>query len=117
MAEHNDTGKAGEVLAAELLEKKGYTIVRRNYKHYRYEIDLIASKNKTMVFVEVKTRSGQQFGYPEEFVSKDQITCIKRAAENFIFSSKWQHFVRFDVIAVQYAGNEPTLKHFEDVFY
>lgn len=117
MAEHNDKGKEGEILAAALLEQKGFRIVRRNYRYLRYEIDLIASKEKLMVFTEVKTRSGEQFGYPEEFVSQDQIKCIRRAAENFIYTSNWQHYVRFDIIAVQFKGDQPVIKHFEDAFY
>jgi putative endonuclease len=117
MAEHNNTGKEGETLAAKLLEQKGFRILRHNYRYHRYEVDLIAAKDKLLVFVEVKTRSGQQFGYPEEFVSQDQITFIRRAAENFIYSINWQHYVRFDVIAVQIKDNQPVVKHFEDAFY
>ena len=76
MAEHNEVGKIGENLAREYLVKEGYKIIEQNYKTKYAEIDLIAEKSaggkflgfgpKTLVFVEVRTKVGENFGTPED---------------------------------------------------
>jgi putative endonuclease len=68
MASHNELGKRGEEIAKEYLENKGYQILKMNWRHKRAEIDLIARHEKTLIFIEVKTRSSVDFGHPEEFV-------------------------------------------------
>ena len=70
MALHNELGKLGETLAANFLQANGYTIVERNWRVNRIEIDLIARLDDTLIFVEVKTRSSDYFGSPEVFVTK-----------------------------------------------
>ena len=62
MAAHNDTGKWGEDLAAKYLEEKGYTIVERDWKSGRRDIDIIALDDDVVVFVEVKTRRNRLYG-------------------------------------------------------
>jgi len=69
MADHNELGKIGEKLAAELLRSKGYKIVARNYFYDKAEIDIIAKKDALMVCVEVKTRNSDFFGDPQSFVT------------------------------------------------
>ena len=61
-------GALAEKLAATFLQKKGFTILEHNYRYQKAEIDIIAKKNNLLVFVEVKARSGGDFGYPETFV-------------------------------------------------
>ena len=61
-------GRAGEVKAAEFLKKKGYKIIKTNYKTYCGEIDIIANDGEYTVFVEVKTRTSDEFGAPAEAV-------------------------------------------------
>ena len=70
MAEHNLLGAEGENIALKHLEKNGYKILARNWKHQKEEIDIIAEKNNELAIIEVKTRRGNFFGEPEEFVSK-----------------------------------------------
>jgi putative endonuclease len=65
-------GCNGEELAAKFLKKKGYRIVARNYKTHIGEIDIIAKEGDTTVFVEVKTRANNSFGYPFESVNKSK---------------------------------------------
>ena len=65
MAAHNELGKWGEDLATAYLEQKGYTIVERDWKSGRRDIDIIAIDGNTVVFVEVKTRKNNVFGEPE----------------------------------------------------
>lgn len=117
MAQHNDTGKAGEEKAAQFLLEKGYEILARNYRHQHAEIDLIAQKGKLLVFVEVKTRTNLSFGNPETFVSYDKTKQVMKAAEHYIFATDWQYDIRFDVLSVAIANNRVQINHIEDAFY
>ncbi len=67
------TGKRGEEIAKEYLEKKGYKIVERNYKTKYAEIDLVAKRKNELVFVEVRTKIGDYFGTPEETIDKRKL--------------------------------------------
>ena len=69
MAQHNDLGKKGEQLAIDYLVKKGYTILDKNWRFQKAEVDIIAQKEETLAVVEVKTRSSIDFGSPQDFVN------------------------------------------------
>jgi len=107
------TGSEGENLAAEFLKQKGFEIVARNYRFRRLEIDLIARRDNWLIFVEVKTRSGNGFGEPEDFVDDSKRKYIFAIAEEYIFSNNWQGHIRFDIVSVK-LGNPPLIEHFED---
>lgn len=109
----SSTGKFGEDLAADFLIKRGHEILRRNFIYQRCEIDIIARKDNWLLFVEVKTRSSDDFGNPEEFVSSAQAGRIMHAAEQFIYTTNWHGHIRFDIISVK-NGAVPELVHFED---
>ena len=79
MAEHNELGKIGEQLAIDYLLKNGYKIRERNYRYLKAEVDIIALKENTLVAVEVKTRTSNYFGNPEDFVTKKKIIYGKAA--------------------------------------
>jgi putative endonuclease len=113
MSDKIKTGSKGENLAAEFLKRKGFDIVARNYRHRHAEIDLIIKRDDWLIFVEVKTRSSNSFGEPEEFVSLFKANKIFEAAEAYIFKTDWQGHVRFDVVSVM-LGQEPEILHFED---
>ena len=113
MSDKIKTGEEGENLAAIFLKEKGFEIVARNYRHRRAEIDIIARKGNWTIFVEVKTRSSTNYGYPEEFVDSDQARRIFQAAEEYIFSTNWHGHIRFDIISVK-MGEVPEIRHFED---
>lgn len=77
-------GQAGEEAAAKYLRRRGYKILTKNYTEYRVgEVDLIAHKNGTLVFVEVKTRSNNAFGTPAEAVNYDKQQKLVRTADRF----------------------------------
>lgn len=117
MAEHNDTGNWGEDQAAAYLESKGYTILFRNYRYHHSEIDLIVEKDRTVVFVEVKTRRWTAFGMPETFVNATKVKLIKKAAEHFIFDYDWKYDVRFDIVSILIQGQDKhTIFQIEDAF-
>ncbi|KQS25358.1 YraN family protein [Dyadobacter sp. Leaf189] len=118
MATHNDTGFWGEAKAAAFLTAKGFEIIEKNYRNRHQEIDLIVQKDKMLVFVEVKTRTGTSYGMPEEFVNPAKARLVLRAAEHYIFEKDWHFDVRFDIVSVLVMANgETEIRHFEDAFY
>jgi len=95
-------GRAGELKAAEFLEKKGFKILKTNYKTHVGEIDIIAEDDKTLVFIEVKTRSGDGYGAPSEAVDyKKQEKYFKVASEYLIKENKTDAVCRFDVVEIE----------------
>jgi putative endonuclease len=108
------TGNKGESLAANFLAEKGYEIVARNFRHKHAEIDLIVQRENWVLFVEVKTRSSNAFGEPEEFVDYRKINKIFEAAEEWIYTKDWQGHIRFDIVSVKLGEEEPIIEHFED---
>jgi putative endonuclease len=118
MATHNDLGRRGEAIAKTHLETLGYEIMDENWTHGKAEIDLIAYKDRRIIFVEVKTRSGSAFGQPEDFVNKRKQKMITLAAAEYIYQKNHQGEVRFDVIAILFNGAESySLNHIEDAFW
>lgn len=115
-APHLSTGLNGEDLAADHLREKGYLILQRNLRMGKAEIDIIARKDGILVFVEVKTRTNDNFGYPEEFVNRRKQRMILNAADSYILRSGWQEDIRFDIIAITMT-NPPELFHIEDAFH
>ena len=119
MGLHNLNGKRGEDIAAEHLRKKGYKIIERNYKVSGGEIDIIASKNKFLVFVEVKTRSSLFAGRPAESVTAQKRARIIKAAKHYILKNGCRRQPRFDVVEVILEKENFSLKeivHLENVF-
>lgn len=114
MQKTSEIGKKGENLAKEYLIRKNCTILFMNWRHKRSEIDIIAQDGKMIVFVEVKSRKSNQFGNPEEFVTKHKMKKMHEAAEAYIVQFDWQGELRFDIIAIE---NNNDITHFEDAFY
>lgn len=118
MAQHLDLGRRGESLAKAHLEEAGYEILDENWTHGRLEVDLIAWKNQVIIFVEVKTRSGNGFGEPEDFVDGRKQKLLARAADEYIYLMNHRGEVRFDIVSVLFRGEEKyILKHIEDAFW
>ena len=118
MAQHLDLGRKGEALAKAHLENTGYEIMDENWTHGRLEVDLIAYKNGTIIFAEVKTRTGRGFGEPEDFVDTRKQKLLADAADEYLYLMNHQGEVRFDIIAVLFdQKNNHVLKHIEDAFW
>ncbi|MCF8246917.1 MAG: YraN family protein [Saprospiraceae bacterium] len=100
MAKHLETGKLGEEIAVAHLRQQGFEILETNWRYRRCEVDIIAKEGNLMVFVEVKTRSYDYFGRPEEFVSPAQERRLAQAAAAFMEKTGHEWAIRFDVIAV-----------------
>jgi len=79
------TGDKGEGIAAKFLIINNYTIIERNWRHQHLEIDIIASLNKKLHFVEVKTRTNTAYGLPEESISQTKMNHLKKAAEAYLY--------------------------------
>lgn len=117
MGTNNHTGSWGEQKACEYLIENGYEILARNYRFQHSEIDLIARSNKTLAFIEVKTRSGAGYGFPEEFVSSTKIKLVLKAAENYLFCTDWKYDVRFDIVSILIQPNgQLNFRHIQDAF-
>jgi putative endonuclease len=117
MNDKQQKGKEGEDMAANFLQQQGYEIVARNYRYKRSEIDLIVRKAGWLVFVEVKMRSSNAFGYPEEFVDYQKAKNIVYGAEHYTYENKYEGNVRYDVVAITMRYDKPEIRHFEDAFY
>lgn len=118
MAEHNNLGRKGEELAKQHLENAGYEILDENWRFQKAEVDLIAYHHKTIIFVEVKTRTGNAFGEPEDFVDSAKQTLLVSAADEYIELMDFNGEARFDIIAILFdkQGNF-RLNHIQDAFW
>jgi putative transposase len=110
-------GDQGEDLAAAALKQQGYKILERNFVTPLGEIDLIARQGKVIVVVEVKTRKSTRFGSPQEGVSVTKQGRLRRLAEYYLKAKRLTGSpVRFDVVAVTLAGDEPLVEIIQEAF-
>lgn len=116
MATHNELGKKGEALAVEFLQKNNYTILERNWRFKKAEVDIIAQKNDVLAVVEVKTRSSNYFGNPQDFVNRKKIQLLVEAINEYVTSKDLDVEVRFDIIAILKNKETFNIEHLEDAF-
>jgi putative endonuclease len=111
-------GRRGEDAAARHLKKFGYTIVARGQRDRIVEIDLIAVDGRTVVFIEVKTRTTHEAGHPADAVDEAKQQRLTRLALSYLKRHDLLECrARFDVIAVTWPDRgKPTIEHFEDAF-
>jgi putative transposase len=110
-------GDHGEDLAAAALKQQGYKILERNFVTPLGEIDLVARQGKTLVVVEVKTRKSTRFGSPQEAVSVTKQGRLRRLADYYLKAKRLTGSpVRFDVVAVTLAGDEPQVEVIQNAF-
>ncbi len=106
MSQHNEIGKIGEDLAREYLEKEGYKILEQNYKTKYAEIDLVAEKSngffgeRSLVFVEVRTKVGENWGSPEDTINKAKLQKVLWNAKTYSAFEKWQGPARIDAVCI-----------------
>ncbi len=117
MSDHHLTGKKGEEIAAEFLQKDQYEILYTNWRYKRVEIDIIAKKDNEIIFIEVKTRKDDLYGYPEEAVHKAKQENLQKAAEAFIEEYDINSSIRFDIISIILKNEQPEIYHIEDAFF
>lgn len=117
MGKHNELGKKGEQLAVDFLIENGYTIVETNYRFDRAEVDIIARKEGILVIVEVKTRTTNAFGNPQDFVKPKQIKNLVKAVNEYVVENGLDVEVRFDIIAILKNKSKFDVEHIQDAFY
>ena len=117
MAKHNILGHEGEDVAAQYLREHGYTIQDRNWHCGHKDLDLVVTKDDVIVFVEVKTRTGTDWGNPQDFVDDRKIRSIVHSADAYIRFNQINMEVRFDIISVVADRGEFKVEHIEQAFF
>ena len=116
MAKHNELGAFGEELAVDHLLQKGYSILETNWRYQKAEVDIIAQKGDILAAVEVKTRSTDEFGDPQDFVNKKKIRLLTMAVDEYVNRHDLEVEVRFDIVAIT-LNKKLEIEHLEDAFY
>jgi putative endonuclease len=112
-------GRRGENAAARYLRRLGYVIVARGHRGLIGEIDLVAVDGRTLVFIEVKTRTSQDAGHPADAVDEKKQRRLTRLALSYMKRHDLlENPARFDVVAVTWPtkGSRPVIEHFQSAF-
>ncbi len=112
-------GSWGEEKAIEYLLEREYKILFHNYRNKLGEIDIIASKDRLLLFIEVKSRKNNSFGSPQTAVNYKKQVKIKKVAKYFIMENNYKNFqYRFDVVLVLYSqfNDLVNIKHLKNSF-
>jgi putative endonuclease len=118
MSDFLQLGERGEALAWNYLRKQGYEIIEKNFRTCFGEIDVVARKQGTIVFVEVKTRSNHRFGLPEEAIDWKKRRKLVQVAQAFLQAKRLEESpARFDILSLTWEGaGEPRFALIEDAF-
>jgi putative endonuclease len=103
-------GQRGEELAAAQLEKRGYVVRERNWRCPAGEIDIVAQDGDCLVFVEVRTRRGREYGTPEESVTPAKQAKLVELAQTYLQEFDWDGDWRIDVVAVEMTSGGKLLR-------
>ena len=118
MAERNETGKQGESIARQYLEENGYNVLETNWRFHRFELDIIATDEKELIIIEVKTRSDNYLIAPELAVNKSKIRRIVTASDAYARMKHIDLPIRFDIICLIKKGASYSVEdHIEDAFF
>jgi putative endonuclease len=111
---HNQRiGKWGEDAVAAYLAERGYEVIARNARTPYGEIDIVARQADVTIFVEVKTRTSNKMGLPEDSVNARKQAHMLACAEHYAMENALEHW-QIDVVAVEgKIGLEPKITHFE----
>ncbi|MFT3843907.1 MAG: YraN family protein [Lacibacter sp.] len=116
MAKHLETGKQGEEMAVEWLSQQGFTILHQNWKYSWFELDVIAEKDGILHFVEVKTRTTDTFGHPEEGVTDKKLQRLMNAGEEFLHQNPNWKRIQYDILSIRLFKQKATEYFFiEDI--
>jgi len=116
MALHNELGQRGEAVAVDFLISINHQILATNYRYKHAEIDIVSTIEKIVVFTEVKARSTDRFGFPEEAVSEKKQDKLMEAAQQYLEENDIKTAFRFDVIAIVFEKGTPKIHHIPDAF-
>ena len=107
-----ELGKKGEELAVLYLKEKGYRIINQNYMIGHSDIDILARNKNFLVFVEVRTKSKNDRGMPEDTLTKKKLRRMKNTAELYIAFNHYEGLARLDAVCI-ILDNTDRLKHLE----
>jgi putative endonuclease len=112
-----DKGKIGEDIAVKFLSRKGYKILKRNYRYGHGEIDIIAMDKDVLIFVEVRMKFSDKFGSPEDSVTIKKREQLKKIASAFIQMNEVNFSeCRFDVIGITFKDGKFNINHIVNAF-
>ncbi|MFQ5632758.1 MAG: YraN family protein [bacterium] len=111
-------GDWGEEKAVQYLIENGYTIIKRNFRWARGEIDIVAENDDLLIFIEVKTAASAQMGEPANWVTQRKQKQIAQVAQKFLQDNRIENKdCRFDVIGIMKSGNTFEIQHIENAFW
>jgi putative endonuclease len=116
MSIQNNIGAKGENLAKLFLEGIGFEILDCNWRHKHLEADIIAKEKNILVVVEVKTRTSNYFGEPEENVHQKKQDHLIEIANAYVETKNLEHEIRFDIVSVIIGNRKPTINHIRNAF-
>lgn len=109
-------GAVGEKIAEKYLKDRKYKIICKNFYTRKGEIDIVAQKEKNLVFVEVKTRSNYDYGSPSMAIDSTKIRHMKIAAGIFLSLNKFNKYnIRFDVIEIVINDGKCEINHIKQI--
>ncbi|MBE5820947.1 MAG: YraN family protein [Clostridiales bacterium] len=112
MYQKHEIGKIGEDIAVKYLLEKGYQILERNFECKQGEIDIVAKDKEEYVFVEVKTRSNENYGKPKDAVDETKKKHIYRSVEFYVYINQLENKpIRIDVIQIYKKKEKYLLNH------
>lgn len=117
MGKHNEFGKEGEQIAVDFLLKKGYSIVYRNYRYLKAEVDILAQKKNILAVVEVRSRSSDFIENIADTITPKKIKLLVMAADYYVTEANLDVEVRFDIITILKNKRRFELEHLENAFY
>lgn len=111
-----EIGRNGESLAEAYLRLLGYEILEKNFRCFRGEVDLIATDNSQIIFIEIKSRHSKEYGLASEAVTKEKLKHIYKTAEYYLVSKKLENNdVRIDVIEIYIGEDECYINYLKQV--
>jgi putative endonuclease len=111
------SGAAGEITATGFLRAAGFSILERNWRFRKFEVDIIAREGDTLVFIEVKSRKNNTFAEPEVSVTRKKQRFLVAAAHAYITEKNIDLEARFDIVAITGDADERAVNHIRDAFY
>lgn len=118
MNNNKETGNKGEEIAAGWLIKNGYRLLERNWRFRHWEVDIIAAKGQFLHFIEVKTRRSLRYGRPEESITRDKMSNLKNAAEEYQYQHPEWKYIQFNVLAITLIDEKvKEIFMIEDVYF
>lgn len=118
MEPRKQMGNTSEDIALDYLIQHGYRLITRNYRCKAGEIDLILQKDDILVFAEVRSRTGTQYGEPSESVNRKKQDKIRKTAKYYLYCNPYleKYYCRFDVLSIVWQDGKATVEWIPDAF-